>query len=239
MKLSKLTKLLGSLYYLRYLVQGVAGAVEHEAVLRSKDYRTIIDIGANRGQFSLAARRCCRYADIYAFEPLPGPGKVFRRVFANDPKTVLFEAAIGAVARTAHIHISRRDDSSSLLPISDKQAEIFPGTEELELAEVEVSRIETFIGPDKMVAPALVKIDVQGAEAEVLAGCEAILSRCDSAYVECSFIELYEGQQLASDIVAGLHARGFDLAGVYNTFYDSAGQAVQADFLFERQNNNA
>ena len=83
--------------------------------------------------------------------------------------------------------------------------------------------------------PALLKIDVQGYELAVLAGCDSLLAAFAFVYVECSFVELYDGQALATDVVDFLSARGFALAGVYNLTYNRVGAAVQGDFLFSRR----
>ena len=79
---------------------------------------------------------------------------------------------------------------------------------------------------------ALLKIDVQGFEMEVLKGCNSMLDYFSWVYVECSFIELYEGQALANEVIDYLHTHGFKLAGIYNMSYDRSGIAIQADFLF-------
>jgi hypothetical protein len=54
-------------------------------------------------------------------------------------------------------------------------------------------------------------------------------------YVECSFVELYAGQSSASEVIAFLYERGFEVGGVYDVAYDRKGLAVQADFLFVRR----
>ena len=51
-------------------------------------------------------------------------------------------------------------------------------------------------------------------------------------YVECSFVELYEGQALVGEVILYLVHRNFQLSGVYNQVEDSEGRPVQADFLF-------
>ena len=78
------------------------------------------------------------------------------------------------------------------------------------------------------------KLDVQGFELEALRGCESLLGRFEHVYCECSFVPLYEGQALADEVIAWLRERGLRLVGVYNLACDREGQAVQADFLFER-----
>ena len=212
----------------------VAAGAEHGGVLRTLPaFRTIIDVGANRGQFTLAARHFFPDSQIIAFEPLPKPAAIWRALFADDPRAVLVRAALGSQAGHALINISGRDDSSSLLPITDSQNLLFPGTAQVDTETVEVVRLAEYLPADGVETPALLKIDVQGFELEALAGCEDCLDVFDWVYVECSFIELYQGQALAHEVIAWLHQRGFELRGVHHLSYD-AGRAVQADFLFSR-----
>jgi hypothetical protein len=55
---SRVQKLLGILrepFYRSALRHGVAASIEHEAIPLRTDFRTVIDVGANRGQFALFA----------------------------------------------------------------------------------------------------------------------------------------------------------------------------------------
>jgi FkbM family methyltransferase len=213
----------------------VAAAVEHVAVLRQfNGCRTVVDIGANRGQFALAAHHCFPEAGIVSFEPLPEPASVYRAVFANDSRVRLVEAAVGPEPGEALIHLSARDDSSSLLPITGRQNAIFAGTEEIGTATIRVSRLADHLAAHRILGPALLKLDVQGFELQALAGGEDLLDCFEWVYVECSFVELYRGQALAHGVITWLHERSFVLHGVYNVAYDVEGYAVQADFLFGR-----
>jgi len=143
--------------------------------------------------------------------------------------------AIGPEKRLIPTQISKREDSSSLLPIGSRQSTIFPGTEESHTQEVEVAPLHHFIEKDDLISPVFVKIDVQGYEIEVLKGCNNLIENIDYIYVECSFIELYTGQALANEIIQYLTNYSFKLSGIYNMFYDKNGIAVQGDFLFIKQ----
>ncbi len=134
----------------------------------------------------------------------------------------------------AQIHVSARDDSSSLLPITQRQNALFPGTAEAGIATIRVMRLADALPAAGIESPALLKLDVQGFELQALAGCEDVLERFAWVYVECSFVELYAGQAFADGVIAWLRERGLRLTGVYNMAYDRAGRAVQADFLFGR-----
>ena len=192
MKAKKLAAILKSPYYrTRLLRHRVAAGVEHARVLSGLDCRTVVDIGANRGQFALVARRCLPQARVISFEPLPAAAAKFRAVFSGDDRVTLHEVAIGPAPGNATIHISRRDDSSSLLPITSTQAALFPGTEEAATATVRVAPLREFVSSEDIQPPAFLKLDVQGYELEALRGCEDLLDRFAYVYAECSFVELY------------------------------------------------
>lgn len=233
-KVVKLFSLLKNRTFVRGLLGGVAAGTEHIRLLRNLNCRYVVDIGANRGQFALVARRCFPDALIVSFEPLPGPSKVFRKIFRDDSNARLYVSAIGSEARVATIHISARDDSSSLLPIDEAQSRVFPGTQETDTTVVEVRRLDELLKSEEMVAPALLKLDVQGYELEALRGCGLLLSNFTWVYCECSFLSLYQGQALADEVITWLRQHGFHLTGVYNVAYARDGKAVQADFLFKR-----
>jgi FkbM family methyltransferase len=237
-KLAKAFLLTGDPLYRRGLRHGVAAAIEHEAILQflsGNGVVDVVDVGANCGQFSLLCRHWLPESTIYAFEPLRQPAERFGKLFAKDPHTRLIQAAIGAESAEVEMHVSRAMDSSSLLPIGPTQSAIFPGTEESHLERVRVAPLDAFVERGLLSVRSLLKIDVQGYELEVLRGCERLLDRFSAVYVECSFVELYEGQALAHEVVDWLHERGFYMARIGLVTFDQNGLSVQGDFLFLRQ----
>ncbi len=217
----------------------MAASGEHAHILKElsiRGVRTVVDVGANRGQFTLIARQYFPEARIFSFEPLKEPAVIFRRVFSSDDRVILHEIAIGPEDKDMTIHVSRADDSSSLLPMSSLQSHLFPGTDTKEERKVPVKRLVSIIGNEDIQQPALLKIDVQGYERDVLEGCGSLLPRFSYIYVECSFVELYAGQALADEVILFLRSFGFILCGIYNLSYDKKGIAIQGDFLFERKN---
>ena len=84
-KLIKLFKLFKSVNFINGLRFGVAATTEHIPVLMSlNNVNTIIDIGANKGQFTLAARYVYSKSRIISFEPLIEPAETFRSLFKSD-----------------------------------------------------------------------------------------------------------------------------------------------------------
>jgi FkbM family methyltransferase len=236
-KLVKLFHILSNPIFFRALIKGSAAGVEHDRVLRQLEFQTVVDVGANRGQFALIAHRVFPLAKIHSFEPLEEPAAIFRHVFSSDPSVVLHEFAIGPDEKKMPIHVSRADDSSSLLPISSLQNTLFPGTDEKEVRTVQVKPLDAVLSAKDIEKPALLKLDVQGFEREALEGCKSLLALFSYIYVECSFVELYSGQSLAHEIISLLDEFGFIVSGIYNLSYDRHGIAVQGDFLFKKRNS--
>jgi len=220
-----------ALAFLRY---GVFAGAEHCSVLSPK-FKTIVDIGANKGQFALACREWAPNARIISFEPLQTPATIFKILFDGDTNVHLNEVAIGPQIQRSIIHVSSHEDSSSLLPIGPNQIALYPGTQEKNTIEIDVAPLSAYLMPDNIKSPAMLKIDVQGFEMEVLRGCESTIEKFDFVYCECSFIELYSGQKLAYEVIEWLHKRQFNFVGIFNTSYDRSGQAIQADFLFKQE----
>lgn len=204
--------------------------MEHRPAL-DRPLTTVVDIGANRGQFALAARAISG-AKVVSFEPLPQAAVIFERLFAADPAVELHVAAIGEKAERRQMHLSARDDSSSLLEIGAAQSKHFPGTHAIGTLDVEVGPLDQFLSRGDIARPAMLKLDVQGFELQALAGCKSLIGVFDFVYCECSFVELYKGQKLAGEVTDYLQTLGFRLSGIYNPAYDRAGNCIQADLLF-------
>jgi FkbM family methyltransferase len=212
----------------------VVASTEHDRILEGLALDTVVDVGANRGQFALCIRRLFPNATIYSFEPLHRPAAVYRRTFAGDARARLFPVAIAAQAGPAAMHVARWDVSSSLLPFAQAQHDNFPFTEESRRETVTTARLSDCLAPEAIAGTALLKLDVQGFELSALQGCDDLLTRFSYAYVEASFVELYVGQALATDVIDHLFRRGFRLICVANLSTGRSRRPIQADFLFAR-----
>lgn len=232
-RVRKLTILLRCPEYRSPLRHRVAAAVEHQRV-PFVNAATVIDVGANRGQFALVARQRFPTAAIHSFEPLHEAARTLSRIFQSDSKFDVRRLAIGATSGETEFHVARADDSSSILRPTEQQTALFPGTHDVEIRQVPIKRLDAVFHPDALRRPCLLKIDVQGSELEVLRGSVNLMTHVDQVYVECSFIELYDGQSLAHEVIALAAEHGFVLAGVYNPAYGFDGACVQADLLFDR-----
>jgi len=231
---AKLVRLLTRSTFRRGLRFGVAASIESLPALEDLPVRTVIDVGANVGQFSLLMTELNPEATIRAFEPLPAGADVFERLFAERPRVRLDRVAIGDEDGTATLRVSRRPDNSSLLRMAPAQLRFAPGTEIASTLEVPVRRLDGLIDLETIIRPTLLKLDVQGGELAALRGAERLLGVVDHVYVEVSFLTLYEGQPTADRVLTLLMERGFALAGLGGIARETGGRIAQTDLLMSR-----
>jgi len=128
---------------------------------------TVCDIGANAGFYTLGlARLVGEHGRVLAFEPLPrNLAKIRRHLSLNRATNVtLSDCALSDV--TATLQFSEGD--------SDFTGRISAGAGDLEVQSV---RLDQFLAEQLLPDPALLKIDVEGAEARVLQGAKGLLLR--------------------------------------------------------------
>ena len=240
-KIKKLLFILSKKKLLKALFNGCAIGYEHYNFFKYIEYENInhiIDIGANNGQFSLMARLFNCDARIDAFEPLPPPRKIYKKIFKNDQNTFLHSYAIGDTTKNnINMNVSKRIDSSSILNISKLQSDTFPNTEKSINCKVDVVTLESFLQKNniKIKNKSLLKIDVQGYEYNCLIGINKYLNSFKYIYCEASAYPFYTGQKLAGDVVDYLSSKGFTLIKIFNPVVSKENDVLQADFLFKKK----
>lgn len=217
----------------RALSAGVAPTIEHLSLLRQLDVDGIIDVGANRGQFTLACRLAMRPVPILAFEPIPKEAETFSAIHGHDNSIVLVRCALGEVRSEQTLHVSHSPDSSSLLPIGSRQTQMFPKTAEAGTITVPVQMLDDSLPLMAGRQRQLLKLDVQGYELNVLKGSPRTLAACRYVYAECSEVALYDGQALRPDVTRFLSDYGFRESASYNRQFHRS-ELIQADYLYVR-----
>lgn len=216
------------------LRHGVAPAINQKSVLQSCNYDLLLDAGAHQGQFSVIAHHIKPNVSIVAYEPQSAAADKYLAVLNGAVNVTLHHVALGNTEGDSEINISRRSDSSSLLPTSDELPKLFKNTEHHATERVRVARLDGFPEHWQHAHRAFLKIDVQGLELQVLQGAAEALKHSAYVYVECSHVELYKGQALFEDVKAFLDEKGFHVTKRLNEDV-IADKLIQADYLFERK----
>ena len=198
--------------------------------------RTVVDVGANSGQFATIIHRQCPEAKIISFEPLATCHEELFKVLSEIPGSQMVKAAAGEKTGTAQINESEFSPCSSLLPGTDLLGEDYQSAAVTKSIDVPVVRLDDTLIIDDLVDDVLVKFDVQGFEIQAIRGAEALLKKAKIIICEvCFFRTMYKGQPLFHEIYEELRGRGFTYMG--NAEYlkrKRDGRNVEADAVSER-----
>lgn len=180
-------------YWRPFLSDRVLATSEFHGLPFLPGIRTLIDVGANRGQFALFARERFVGATLHMFEPVAEAAAVARRVV---PEASLYEVAPGAAAGTVAFHVHPDSDQSSILPV-----------EGAGVVEAPIRRLDEM--GTSLESRVLLKLDAQGAELDVLRGASGILDRVDQVLCELSAAGYIDGAPTSGEVVDFLAAEGF------------------------------
>ena len=216
------------------LFNNIPAGTEHLKFFSNiKKLNTIVDIGCHKGQFALISKFIYKKSKIFSFDPLKSSKKKYKSILKKKDGYHFFNYAIGNKDVIAKINISKKNDSSSLLEITEKQTSIFKNTEKIKEEKIYIKKLNSCLKKKDLRKPSLLKIDVQGYELEVLKGCQELLNCFDFIYIECSFVELYKKQPLYYEINKWLKKRNFKYVKKFNSSFDKHNKIIQADFFFK------
>jgi FkbM family methyltransferase len=203
--------------------------------LDAYDIDTVLDIGANVGQFALMVRRAGYDGRIISCEPLTGAFAQLSGRAKRDDRWTPLRTAVGSEPGTTTINVSANSFSSSVRTMTDAHLTNAPGSQTISTETVEVTTVADLVKEHSVVpGRALLKIDTQGFEDEVLAGAGDHVAEFAAIQLELSMVELYEGQSLFDDHYAYMRDHGFRLHIMEPGFSGLTGQMMQCDGLFVR-----
>lgn len=202
--------------------------------LQNFGFKTIIDIGANKGQFASRFRLLFPLAQIYSFEPIPDVFNILSDRFRDDRNFKGFNVGLGEVAGTFDFFQNEFSDSSSFLKMNSFHKASFPKTQNETLVKISVDTLDNLSSKElKLIDRILVKIDVQGFEKMVILGGIETIKKASVLIVEVSFKELYENQVYFDSIYSLLKDIGFSYMGNHDQLISPKdGAILQADAIF-------
>lgn len=199
---------------------------------------SVIDVGANRGQFARKISNVLSHAEIFCFEPLADPfGELSAWAKTQNGRVHCFQLALGEQEGDIQMHLHKQHTpSSSLLAATDTCRRLYPQTRAEHMTEVRMSTLDSVLKDKLDVLPRdiLLKLDVQGFEDRVLRGGNRILSLCRAVLLEVSLDPLYEQQADFRGLVELLDHAGLRYAGNLDQNYAEDGHVSFLDAMFLR-----
>lgn len=192
----------------------------------------IVDAGAHRGQFAASAYGFCGFQGaMHSFEPV---AEHFEHLQANTKYYAgwtAHHAALGDASGESTVWVGESHGGTSSLLRGNEMLERFVPEGGLGPGErIKVFTVDELFGGvlDDPATRAMLKIDTQGYEDRVIAGCGARLSRFRALHVELASIPMYEGQLKFGEMLHLAEEHGFVPVYVSNNF--AAEPPVYLDF---------
>jgi FkbM family methyltransferase len=204
--------------------------------LTSHEITTVVDVGANTGQYATKLLEARYRGAILSVEPLRTPYEQLAAKAAKRPNWDAVRAAMSAEPGTLTVHIAGNSQSSSVLPMLDLHASAAPKSQYIGTEEVPASTVDDLLG-EWGIDPAacFLKIDVQGYESSVLDGAARTLPALAMVELELSLAPLYDGQALMPELMQRMADNGLVPWSLNPTFADArTGQLLQVDGVFVR-----
>ena len=192
--------------------------------------RTIIDLGAARGDWSRLAQRVFPESRFLLVEPLEEHESELREFCCGAAGSSYLLAAAGNKKGTARIHVAPDLDGSG-----------FYGSEcPNPTREIHIIRLDQEIERLSLRGPYLMKFDTHGFELPILEGASTLLSQTELVVMECYNFPVSPTSVYFWEMCRHLRNLGFrpaDMASPLARIHDKLWW--QVDFLFLRENHPA
>ncbi len=199
--------------------------------IQDREIDTVIDVGANVGQFGESLRADGYRGKIVSFEPTESAFQALSRKAAADGNWEAHHCGLGAAPGTAVLHASKLSVFNSVLELSS-----VAGLHDNRMSVDHTEQI-TIRALDE-VAPAsgktLLKIDTQGYEKQVIEGGQQTISRAVGILMELPVIHTYKGEWHFHEALKYMSDAGFVPAQIQAVGYHGMDNvsAVEFDCLF-------
>jgi FkbM family methyltransferase len=196
--------------------------------------RTCIDAGAHEGSWTGALVRNFAPERVIAVECEPRLVKPLTARFGGNSAIRVVKAALAGTEGIAKFHQLRHPAGSSLLKPRPETAREFAAQSWDVLGTVDVQKISY----DRLVADeeeiSILKLDIQGAEMDVLSNSHDGLAKTKAILMEVTFTSHYENDAGFPELHSLMGKKGF---GLYRLSppYHRGGRILYADALYIRE----
>jgi FkbM family methyltransferase len=194
---------------------------------------TVLDVGANHGDFAQAASALFPEAGVLLFEPLPDMQRHLNALIeTSQPKWRLMPCALGNEPGRFPLFIDESDDAiGSFTGFTDDYLKANPQARPAREILCEVRTLDDVAREQNIKAIDLLKIDVEGFEFEVLKGASSALQTTRAVIVEVSLIRRAGGTaHPLVEMLDLLTGGGFHVVEIIPSLFDPASPWKPTEF---------
>jgi FkbM family methyltransferase len=202
--------------------------------IRSREITTILDVGANQGQYATGLRVRGYSNAIVSFEPDPDAFRILEAAASQDSLWTAQNLALGDRDEAGRaFNVTSYSEFNSFLSPTGALKEIDGRAAVATQTSVTVRRLDSIFGEYKGDSVFL-KSDTQGYEKLVLLGAEQSLPKLRAVQLEVGFLEMYEGQPSFVELLELMRAQQFSLAMVWPNHYhpEDPTRMIEVDCIF-------
>lgn len=186
----------------------------------------VFDVGANIGNYAQKLLSVMPSLKLHCFEPYPiSFGKLQAR-FTSFPNVITEQVALSYTNTEIDFYVDEvfHETNSVFRPIDYKISDVI---------KVKATTIDEYCHSLNINRIHVLKIDVQGAEYNVLSGAKNLLlhKKIDLIRVEVIFKKLYDGQSFFGETLKFLQESDYSLSGFVDCVYKD-GHLLWADAIF-------
>jgi len=206
------------LHVLRKLPHGVRLSSDVGRLLPHLQIRTVIDVGANKGQSALEFVRFYPGADLHCFEPVRSTFDELQAAVGNLPTVRCHRVALGSHQGSGRMILEGSSDLFWLEETEGTPAQASRPNSE----PVQVTRLADFCGQARISHVDLLKIDTEGHDLEVLIGAESLLDemQIDLVQVEAGMNDDNTRHVSLATFIEYLQPKGYRLFGLYEQVHE-------------------
>jgi FkbM family methyltransferase len=203
-------------------------------ILADRGVALVLDVGANRGQWTAALRSHGYRGQVLSFEPDSKAYEALESVAGRDAAWNVIRAAVGSSLGVAKLNAASDSAVSSFLSPTTAYIRRNPGGATARIETVPIVRLDSMSEILTSIGPLFLKSDTQGWDLEVLRGLGSVAERVVAVQVELSVRPIYSGGSDHLEVIEQLRERGFVPAGFFTVDRDASHRLVEYDGVFIR-----
>lgn len=199
---------------------------------RGVNFKFILDVGANLGEWTRMAKEVFPDSIIYMIEPLSEMESNLKKICEEFPGTKYFPNGAGSKIEN-HVMTTWGDDlaGANCLVVENEYLKSIN-----KQRIIPIITIDSLIEKGEIEIPELAKLDIQGYELEALKGATKLFGKTEVFILEASLFEFTSGNPILSEVIIFMAERGYeiyDLPGFLRRPYDGA--LAQIDVCFAKR----